>query len=164
MKQKISVENEKIINQIFFFNAYINTLCSSEVFGSNLGFDFLRRKRELQEKALSLSKNSSPKAQKPKIFLIKKVYDKCKDKQSTDISSFSNSQKKRPKRQSRYRGVSRNGKLWQVLIMINRKKTFIGKFNTEEEAAKAYDKAALKYHKEKARTNFYYRGHDSYFT
>ena len=63
------------------------------------------------------------------------------------------------KRGSKFRGVSRNRNKWQVLIMINRKKTFIGNFDSEEDAAKAYDKMAIQYHGERARTNFYYKGY-----
>jgi len=42
--------------------------------------------------------------------------------------------------------------------MINRKKTYIGNYESEEEAAKIYDKYAIKYHGDKAKTNFYYEG------
>lgn len=42
-------------------------------------------------------------------------------------------------RGSKFRGVSRNGKLWQVLIMIKNKKRYVGSYTNENEAAKAYD-------------------------
>lgn len=73
----------------------------------------------------------------------------------------SKSSKKKQKtyhRGSKYRGVSRNGGKWQVLIMINRQKTYVGNYDTEEEAARAYDEVAIKFHKDKARTNFEYEG------
>lgn len=72
-------------------------------------------------------------------------------------------------RGSRYRGVSRNGNQWQVkefyflfiflnkvLIMVNKKKRYVGSYSNEEEAARAYDKAALQNHGGKAKTNFDY--------
>lgn len=62
----------------------------------------------------------------------------------------------RKNRGSIYRGVSRNGNQWQVLIMINKKKRYIGSYSNELEAAKAYDIVALQHHKKKAKTNFYY--------
>ena len=65
-------------------------------------------------------------------------------------------------RGSKYRGVSRNGKTWQVLIMINRNKNYIGNFKTEDEAAKAYDEYAMKFHKNKARLNFFHQGFITY--
>ena len=59
-------------------------------------------------------------------------------------------------RGSKYRGVSRNGNQWQVLIMVNKKKRYIGTYLTEEQAARAYDRAALQNHLYKAKTNFDY--------
>ena len=58
--------------------------------------------------------------------------------------------------------MSRNGKTWQVLIMVNRNKKYIGKFKSEDEAAKAYDEYAMKYHKNKARLNFEHQGFIKY--
>lgn len=60
------------------------------------------------------------------------------------------------KTSSKYRGVSRNGNSWQVLIMIKNKKYYIGSYPSEEIAAKIYDIAAIKSRGVKARTNFPY--------
>ena len=42
-------------------------------------------------------------------------------------------------KQTSYIGVSKNGPNWQSLITINKRKTYIGTFMTEKEAAKAYN-------------------------
>jgi hypothetical protein len=57
---------------------------------------------------------------------------------------------------SAYKGVIRDkerGK-WRAEIQINKNRHHIGRFETEIEAAKAYDVAAKKYHKEFAYLNF----------
>ena len=59
-------------------------------------------------------------------------------------------------RGSRFRGVSKNGSQWQVLIMVRKKKRYLGSFSLEEEAARAYDKVALQNHGIKAKTNYDY--------
>ena len=64
--------------------------------------------------------------------------------------------KTRGQRGSKYRGVSKNGNQWQVLIMINKKKRYIGNYRNEEEAASSYDIVAIQNHGNKAKTNFYY--------
>jgi hypothetical protein len=46
------------------------------------------------------------------------------------------------------------GKKWQVQIKINHKSHYIGIFKDEEEAARAYDKAARELHGEFAALNF----------
>ena len=50
---------------------------------------------------------------------------------------------------SKYKGVSwyKRDKQWQASCCIDNKRIYIGKFATEEEAAKAYDKAVTKHHK-----------------
>jgi hypothetical protein len=48
----------------------------------------------------------------------------------------------------------KEAKKWIVLIHYNCKNKFIGLFEDEIQAAKAYDKAAKKYHKEFASLNF----------
>ena len=46
-------------------------------------------------------------------------------------------------RGSKFRGISKNGNSWQILLMINRKKKYLGTLPNEELAAKFYDKVAI---------------------
>ena len=62
----------------------------------------------------------------------------------------------RKNRSSKYRGVSKNGNYWQVLIMINKKKFYLGNYPSEDLAARIYDIQAIKSRGIKARTNFVY--------
>ena len=46
-------------------------------------------------------------------------------------------------RGSKYRGVSVNGKSWQIFIVINKVKTYAGSVATELQAAYLYDKLSI---------------------
>jgi hypothetical protein len=56
---------------------------------------------------------------------------------------------------SGYKGVSwqQSRSKWKASIMANNQAIYLGLFNSPEDAAKAYDKAALEYHQEFALTN-----------
>jgi hypothetical protein len=64
--------------------------------------------------------------------------------------------RKRKNATSRFIGVwlDKKRKLWESAIMNDGKKIFLGRFKTDIDAARAYDKAALEYHKDFARLNF----------
>ena len=46
-------------------------------------------------------------------------------------------------RGSRFRGISKNGNSWQILVMVNRQKKYLGTLPTEVDAARFYDKIAI---------------------
>ncbi len=55
-----------------------------------------------------------------------------------------------------YRGVCwrKSDRVWRAVITVNRRSIQVGEFKDIVKAARAYDKAALKYHGEFARLNF----------
>lgn len=55
---------------------------------------------------------------------------------------------------SRFKGVCPSGRKWQAYITKDHVDYRLGSFDTEEEAALAYDRAALQLHGEYARLNF----------
>ena len=63
---------------------------------------------------------------------------------------------KKSKRSSSYKGVSKNGKKWQVLLNSNRKKFYLGCYYSEKTAAKIYDYATINLKGKNAKTNFFY--------
>ena len=63
------------------------------------------------------------------------------------------------KRSSLYRGVSKNGNYWQVIISSKYGKGYVGLFKTQEIAARIYDIISIKNKGIKAKTNFQYNLH-----
>jgi hypothetical protein len=55
---------------------------------------------------------------------------------------------------SGYKGVCKNHKKWQAYIQHGNKRIYLGTWNTPEDAARAYDKAAKKLNGNFSRTNF----------
>ena len=79
-------------------------------------------------------------------FLFNKSDSYIKKKRNSNI-----------KRSSKFRGVSKNGAGWQVLLMYNNNKPYIGTYSSEELAARIYDIASIKSFGIKSKTNFLYK-------
>ena len=71
------------------------------------------------------------------------------------LSQNSMNKRGRSSRTSKYKGVcyAKRRNKWQASIRVDGKERFLGYFNNEEDAAKAYDEAALKFYKEFAKIN-----------
>jgi hypothetical protein len=76
-------------------------------------------------------------------------------RKATTAENMRNSMK-RGHSSSRFKGVSlvQRTKEWDVSIRMNYESIRIGRFTSEEEAARAYDEAARRLHGEFARVNF----------
>jgi hypothetical protein len=72
------------------------------------------------------------------------------------VTQAENSRNRRPqiRNQSGFKGVNRQGSNWRAAIQQENMYTHIGMFETAEQAAKAYDEAALEHFGEFAFLNF----------
>jgi hypothetical protein len=75
---------------------------------------------------------------------------------ATNSQNICNSRRNKANCYSQFKGVTfdRRRGVWYAKIKINGKSIFLGSFDNELNAARAYDAAAKKYHKEFARLNF----------
>jgi len=75
---------------------------------------------------------------------------------ATVSQNLCNRPKRRTKTRSKYKGLEwdKIQKKWKVRIQLNGRKTYLGSFDNELDAAKAYDNAARKCHGEFACPNF----------
>jgi hypothetical protein len=75
---------------------------------------------------------------------------------ATQAQNMRNRKKHHYNSRSRYKGLywQEHNKKWRVRIAFNKKRIQLGQFSDEIEAAKAYDRAAKKYHGDFASLNF----------
>ena len=150
----LSSVNRKPLNN-FNFTSNLNekNLIKENDKNSTLNMFNKKRKRDIKNNKLVfiLGDNKEKKEIKKQ-----KINNEIHISKETLKKNDENSEKNRKPRGSKYRGVSRNGNQWQVLIMVNKKKRYVGSYSKEEDAARAYDKVALQNHGSKAKTNFDY--------
>ena len=154
----ISLKIDTPINlPIIFKNSY-SSKNNNDIINepNNLEKIFINKKTKRNEEKNEINQEIQEIKKKYKIFSIKKVKDKNKEIEEDKKKIIKS---KTFYKKSRFRGVSRKGKAWKASIMINRNKNDIGNFKSEEEAAKAYDEYAMKFHKNKARVNFPHKGY-----
>ena len=75
---------------------------------------------------------------------------------ATVSQNLCNRPKTKSKTRSKYKGLEwdRTQRKWKARIQINNRKIYLGSFTSEIDAARAYDRAAMKYHREFANLNF----------
>jgi len=77
-------------------------------------------------------------------------------REATCAQNSWNSGKSRGVSRSKYKGPAwdKRYRKWEVRICVNGRRIYIGRFEDQIEAARAYDRAAKKYHGEFALPNF----------
>ena len=153
----LSSVNDKQINS-FTFSKSINEkniIKDNEKNSSTLNMYNKKRKRDIKNNKLVFILGDNKKDKKEKEIKKYKSNEPNQSKENLKKND-ENLEKNRKPRGSKYRGVSRNGNQWQVLIMVNKKKRYVGSYSKEEDAARAYDKVALQNHGSKAKNNFDY--------
>jgi hypothetical protein len=73
---------------------------------------------------------------------------------SSPAENGKNRKKQRGKTSSPFKGVSKHGEKWQASIQADGEQKYLGVYDDPVAAARAYDLAAIKYHKTHAHTNF----------
>jgi hypothetical protein len=142
------VKSQYINNKTSLKNNYIFTVTRAKV---------KRPKKKYQKYIKQTESNNEIKVLKNKKIvyvntLLLNSYSTSKNiKQLNKITVIGKS-----KRSSQYRGVSKNGNQWQVLMMLKKKKSYIGSYDSEEVAGRVYDILSIKNRGIKAKTNFIY--------
>ncbi|CAI2386241.1 unnamed protein product [Moneuplotes crassus] len=104
-------------------------------------YDFSKHQEKLKAKLFPLLGTGLPFVQ------AKKKANVCKTKRVS-------------KRRTRFTGVTKNSVNYQTLIVVRGKKTYVGSYPLEVDAAITFDFYSLMLHNDKAPTNFSWRAED----
>ena len=152
----INVCNEDVSKDLSKVQISQNNTCSKKNF-FNVVQEDKPKKKLIKRKILNTENNNEIKVLKNNkvVYINTYLLNFCSS--SKNIKKLNNiAFVGRNKRSSQYRGVSKNGYKWQVLMAINNNKYYIGSYPSEELAARIYDILAIKNRGIKARTNFVY--------
>ena len=143
-KNNILYNNDKNIenlNQIVFYNNYDN---------NNYNYNNILHLIKRYEKNVNIENNN-------KDLLVLKDNTKHLNIYKKSKNIFINKKKIKFRiKSSKYRGITKIKKKWQVYILIKGKNTYLGSYSSETIAAKVYDIMAIKNKGNKAITNFKY--------
>lgn len=109
------------------------------------------KKKKIENKIENLSGFIKIKSNHKLIYMNKSLL-KHKNKKNEGVVD-------KRKRSSIYRGVSKNGNNWQVIIYSKYRKGYVGVYETQDIAGRIYDIISIKNKGIKAKTNFEYNIH-----
>ena len=148
--------NIKKIDDINHINFHKNVLVNSNINNNNNYYNIIHSTNEckINQNIENNNKNNLEIKDNTKDLVIKI--------ESQNISNESNNlsiNKKKIKlknKYSKYRGVTKNKKKWQVCFWMKGKNFYVGSYSSEILAAKIYDIIAIRKKGNKAKTNFKY--------
>lgn len=147
MKQEETIlkKNKFIVHKVFDkFNFQKNIGINKISRNSNIKFITFKFKNACKHRLIKFHK-----------YVYTKDINICNN--HSELKNLISSKKyKKGNRSCSYRGVSKNGKKWQVSIMKHNKNYYLGNYISEENAAKIYDIFNIKLRGKKAVTNFLY--------
>ena len=134
-------------NKIFFIKKIMKNINENNIKNNNTKLNTFIENNNFNYRKKLINKKEKVMRNNKKVYIYKSL---VKEKKEKKIKIGKN------KRSSIYRGVSKNGYGWQVLMMHNRNKSYIGTYYSEKAAAIIYDIASIKNIGINAKTNFLY--------
>ena len=158
--QQICLHSKHAMWQSELFSMYC--LCGSIDNSHNFACSHARRRNNIKpkgNKVLLLNKNNFHRKADALLNTVQSIV-------ANDMTLIAGKNKAQSKdgplssKRSSFIGVSRNGAHWQALITINKRKTYIGSYESEKDAVFAFDLHSMLLLSLTAKTNFSYTKHN----